>query len=141
MTQQLKRLRETRRNLQATLNSLNHKEEILQLKIDTIERETSQRGKLTPEDNRNPVGQVSAKLDRIAEDLMEAKPSAETYSEIHHLITFPNRTASEEEEKRRTLGSSLDFDNRVRVQRNVMFSWSYRKCHDLPVNAAESTSR
>ncbi len=140
MTQQLERLREKRRKLNATLNSLSHMEEVLQLKIDTIEKEPSQLRKLKPEDDQNPGGQVYAKLERIAEDLMEARPSAETYNEIQHLVTFPKRTASEGREKIRTLRSGLDFENRVRVQRNVVFSWTYTKSHDFPANAVESTS-
>jgi hypothetical protein len=127
MNQQLERLQKKRRKLNAALNSLSHKEEILQLKIGTFEKVVSQIVKLKTEDDQNLVDQVSAKLERTAEDLMEAKPSAGTYSEIHHLVTFPKRTASEVGEKILTLGSDLDFENRVRVQSNVVFSWSYKK--------------
>lgn len=126
MTQKLERLQKKKRKLITTLKSLSHKEEILQLKIGKLEKTADQAAKRKTEDH-SPVDQVSAKLEKIAQNLMEAKPSAKSYSGIYHQFTFPKRNATQVEEKPITLRSGLNFENRVRVQRNVVFSWSYKK--------------
>lgn len=127
MTQKLQRLQKKRRKLSATLKSLSHKEDILQLKIGMLEKTAAQEGKQKTIVDHSPVDQVSAKLEKIAENLMGEKPSAKSHSGIYHQFTFPGRNATQVKEETTALRSGLDFENRVRVQKNVVFSWSYKK--------------
>jgi len=131
MSLELKKLQKKKTELRNELQSLSEKEEILGEKTKIFEERLlihKSRKKLIVEHNsvRHIIG-AQAKLKRLEERLSERKEYPRDFSEIQIQPAEPQPIKTAVEEKTFTPKSNSTPKNRLRLNGNLVFSWSYKK--------------